>query len=325
MKHKLTTVLALAVCLLSACAAPPAPALIPSATLTLRSGALPPFQTRTLTITPTRPNPATPTPLPTPTPTLRSHVVKAGEDMSGIALRYRIKLSELKTANPSVIPNAMKIGTILTIPGTEIVPTARAGATFTPTPAAILLENPICYPDPSGGLTCFALARNLQTSAVENLTVAIRLVDGQGKTLFRQQVTTMLNLLGPGSLQTVMAYFPPPLPADFQAVSQLVSVLPAAEGEKRYLAVKVENQQINIQADGLSAEVSGEAHSIASQAAGQVWVAAVAYNSAGGVVGLRRWQASGPLPAGGSLPFAFNVYSAAAAIASVELQVESRP
>ena len=323
--RKLIAVLGLAACLLSACAAPLPPAFVPSATLTLRSGSLPPYQTRTSTITPTPPDSATFTPLPTATPTPRSHVVKAGEDMSGIALRYRIKLSELKTANPGVIPNAMKIGIVLIIPGTEIVPAAPAGASQTPTPAAILLENPHCYPDPQGGLTCFAVARNQQASAVENLTAAIRLVDGQGKTLSSQQVTTELNLLGPGTSQPVMAYFPPPLPADFQAVSQLVSVLPASEGGKRYLGVQVENQQVNILLDGLSAEVSGEAHSLASQAAGLVWVAAVAYDSSGSVVGLRRWESSGSLPAGGSLPFGFNVYSAGGAIVKVDLQVESRP
>ena len=80
----------LALGLLSACAAP---AQVPPATRTplpVYNGTLLPYQTHTPTNTATPANPATPTPLPTLTPTPRTHVVKAGEDMSGIALRYRV-------------------------------------------------------------------------------------------------------------------------------------------------------------------------------------------------------------------------------------------
>jgi hypothetical protein len=219
----------------------------------------------------------------------------------------------------------MKIGTVLLIPGTEEIPTANATATVTPTPAAILLENPRCTPDPQGGETCFALAHNQGASAVENVAAAIRLVDAQGKTVASQQVTTPLNLLPPGGAQPVMAYFPPPLPDGFQAVSGLVSALPVTNADQRYLAVSLENQQINVLPDGLTAEVGGDVTSQASKDAGLVWVAAIAYDSSGGVVGLRRWQASGPLPAGGRLPFSLNVYSVGGTIVKVDLLVEARP
>ena len=329
MKRKITTgwVLALAMVVVCGCGpvATPFPATV-TATSTLRSGTLQPYQTRTATPALILPEPATPTQEPTATPTPRTHVVKAGEDMSGIALRFRVKLSELKTANPSVIPNAMKIGAVLLIPGTETIPTAPAtAATFTATPSAIRLEKPGCSLDSQGGATCFAMVHNQQGSALENVTAAIRLVDAQGKTIASQQVSTPLNLLAPGSAQPVMAYFPPPLQAGFQAVSILVSALPASEGGKRYLAVRLENQQTNILNDGLAAEVAGEVTSQADQAAGQVWVAAVAYDSSGSVVGLRRWEAAAALPAGGRLPFALNVYSVGGTITKVDLLVEAQP
>jgi hypothetical protein len=87
----------------------------------------------------------------------------------------------------------------------------------------------------------------------------------------------------------------------------------------------MENQQTNILNDGLAAEVGGEVTSQAGQDASQVWMAAVAYDSSGSVVGLRRWEAAAPLPAGGRLPFALNVYSVGGTIMKVDLLVEARP
>ena len=315
----------LALGLLSACAAP---AQVPAAStpLPVYSGTLLPYQTRTPTNTPTPANPATPTPLPTLTPTPRTHVVKAGEDMSGIALRYRVPLVDLKAANPSVTPNAMRIGTVLIIPGTAI-PNPGA-ATPTPLPADVLLEKVRCDLDAQGSAICFVVAHNQGQAAVENVTAAIRLIDPQadaGAQPIQQVVTTPLNLLLPGESMPLMATFPAPLPAGSQAIAELVSSLPASAGEKRYLAIKLDNQQVDILPDGLTAEVSGEAVSQADKDASLVWVAAIAYDSAGNVVGMRRWENSAILPAGSSLPFSLRVYSTGAKIDRVDLLGEARP
>src|SRR5512146_1495754 len=127
---RLLTGLAIAVCAGCQSAAPAATQ--PAApTLTLR-GSFTPYQTITPTRTATPPPPPPPppapppprppppptwTPLPTVTPTPRTYTVKSGDDMSGIALRYRVPLADLKTANPSINPRLMKIGTVLIIPG----------------------------------------------------------------------------------------------------------------------------------------------------------------------------------------------------------------
>src|SRR5690606_27204006 len=64
---------------------------------------------------------ATPTltPSPTPTGTPVYYQVDADDDMFGISLRYGISLDALMTANPSVIPYAMGVGTLLLIPITQ--------------------------------------------------------------------------------------------------------------------------------------------------------------------------------------------------------------
>jgi len=104
-----------------------------------------------------------------------------------------------------------------------------------------------------------------------------------------------------------------------------VSVLPVTNPEARYLAVSLENQQINILPGGLTAEIGGDVTSQADKDAGQVWVAAVAYDDNGSVVGVRRWEAANALPAKGRLSFSFNVYSVGRGIAKVDLLVEARP
>jgi LysM repeat protein len=305
-------------------------------TPTLRSSTLVPYQTRTPTIDFTArvllaPS-ATPSPSATltltPSPTLRSHVVKAGEDMSGIALRYRVKLEELKTANPSVNPRLLKIGSSLVIPGTAPAPgSAPTLAKGSPTPSAVpvLLSPPRCLPNAEGGATCFVLVSNRQQTAFEGVNVAIRLRDASQKEIGHQVAVSPLDLLKPEATLPLVAYFPPPLADSFQASAELVSVLPASEGEKRYLPVSVENQQIQIGPDGLAVDIRGDVLAGGEKDARQVWVAAVAFNAAGEVIGVRRWESAGPLPAGGRMPFALRLYSAGGQIDHVELLAEAKP
>ncbi len=315
----------MALALLSACASP---AQVPptSTPYPVYTGTLVPYYTRTPTSTPVLITPNTPTPLPTLTPTPRTHVVKAGEDMSGIALRYRVKLADLKAANPSVTPNVMRIGTVLIIPGTAIPnPTI---VTPTQPPPDILLGAVRCDLDAQGGATCFVVAHNQSQTAAENVSVAISLLDpqaGPDDKPLSQVATTPLNLLPPGIDMPVMAYFQAPLPASFEAVAELAGSLPASEGEKRYLALELQNKQVDILPYGLTAEVSGKAVSQADQDATQVWVLAIAYDSMGNVVGLRRWENSTKLAARSSLPFNLMVYSTSAEIAQVVLLGEARP
>jgi hypothetical protein len=62
-----------------------------------------------------------------------------------------------------------------------------------------------------------------------------------------------------------------------------------------------------------------------SKAASQVWVAAVAYDSAGRVAGVKRWESNAALEAGNSLPFVFMISSIGGIIDRVEFAVEARP
>jgi len=297
----------------------------PTSTPTLRSGTLVPYRSVTPSVTFLAPDLSTPTPLPTATLTPRTHVVKAGEDMGGIALRYRVSLADLKTANPTVKPNLMKIGTVLIIPGNAPDYSPTGAPTASPTPTAILLERAGCWEDTQGGAACFVVARNLQASPLENVTVALILLDAQSKEVQRQVATTPLDLLQQGAPQPVLAFFKAPLPTNFQVAVELVSALPATTSGNRYLAATLSGTQVKIQPDGLAAEASGTVVSQADKAASQVWVAAIGYDADGNAVGMRRWQAPSPLAIGASQAFSLDVYSVGAPIVKVDLYVEAKP
>jgi len=56
--------------------------------------------------------------------TFVEHRVASGETLSHIALRYGVRVSDIQAANPRVRPQALRIGTLLTVP---VAPSARTG------------------------------------------------------------------------------------------------------------------------------------------------------------------------------------------------------
>ena len=56
-----------------------------------------------------------------------------------------------------------------------------------------------------------------------------------------------------------------------------------------------------------------------------VWVAAVAYDRDGRVVGWRRWESGAAMRAGIANQFQMHIYSLAGAISRLELSVQARP
>ena len=76
----------------------------------------------------------------------------------------------------------------------------------------------------------------------------------------------------------------------------------------------------------MSAQASGKVVLNTNKAkASKVWIAAIAYDLAGDVVGLRRWESNTSLSSGAGLNFAFDVYSISEPISRVEMLAEARP
>jgi len=306
--------------LLTACTpAPVIPIPIPT-----HAGELTPYRTRTPAATQTPGRPATSTSLPSPTTTPRTHIIQRGETMLGIALLYRVSLEALIAANPKVNPNLMVVGTTLVIPassGTQVTPDILP----TPTPVTVRLEAVNCVADAGGGAWCFVLARNRQKKSVENVSGLIRIADINGEKMQTQTAFALLNLIPAGAALPLAAYFPAPVPFPLQASAELLTALPSSGNDQRYLPVKLEDFRVDIAGNGRSAVVKGTlALDVEEGQASLVWVAVVAYDAAGQVVGLRRWENQAPLKKGGKMDFSQEVYSSGDPIARAEALVEAR-
>ena len=316
--------LAVILALPAACApAPPASTPAPQATLT-RTGAFTPYASPAASDTP-QPAPASSgTPLPSPTPTPRVHVVARGEDLFGISLRYQVSLDDIRRLNPDINPNLLTVGQELLIPASTLTP---PDFTPQPTPMVLPVVQPRCLPTGEGGAWCFALVRNDQDFAVESVTLTFRLAAVEDGAILSQPGFAALDLVRPGEEVPVMAYFSPPVPVPFTSGAELDQALPAAQIAERYAAVQVNGEVVNLSPDGLSAQVRGTVQLASDSAhAGQVRVAAVAYEVDGQIAGVRVWEPDDQVLApGAELPFEFAVFSAAGPIVRVDFYAEGQP
>lgn len=286
---------------------------------------LPVYATRTESAPFVQEGPPTPTPLPSPTPTPRTHTVAKGEDLGGIAFLYGTTVPALLAANPEVDPYLMSVGTLLIIPNADEDEALAASPAATPVPVDVL--PPDCWPTQDGGMWCFALVRNPLDTAVESVSVLISMAASEENEAVSWKTAPLLNVIPAGAALPAGTYFSPPVP-DRPGVSvQLVAALPAAELDERYLPVQLDVESIEITDDGSAARVQGSLRLEQDEASDVVvWVALTAKNSAGQVIGWRRWEGRLTLGGGETAAFVAEVYAVGGKkIASVETLAEARP
>ena len=316
MKHYYRSILLFAFLLAGCSPAEQPPGAQPSRT----AAALTPYLTATPTSAVPSPELTTPTPPPTPTSAPRTHVIKKGEDLGGIAFQYGVTLAALMEANPEIDPYLLSVGTVLIIPeSTKKMDTQNPPS---PTPLAVTLGPVHCSPTRDGGAWCFLLVNNPQQTAVENVSVQIQIYGGE--TQISQTAVTLLNLIVAGGELPIAAFFAAPLPQPFQVTASLLTALPRTVDDQRYLKVEVRELQSVVQPDGLSATVGGQVLPLGGEIeASQVWVALAALDKNGQITGVRRWEGSGSLQP--SLAFEEWIYSAGNPIEQVLAWVEARP
>ena len=289
----------------------------------LPPGALLPYSTRTPSTTPEGPEGVVvsfETPFPSPTPFV--YEVQSGDTMSGIAFKFGVSLDELITVNPDVSPNSMSIGTKLNIPSNPADPTGAS--TSTPVPATI--KQIECYPTADEGMWCFVLAYNDTPYVIENLSAQVTLQDADEGTLTSAPALSPLNILPPSAALPLMVFFPPEVPANVRPQVQLLSGIHLQADDPRYLPATLHNTLAEMDSSGRNAQVSGTVRLPNDAAPARlVWVAAVAYDDAGRVVGVRRWESGAGIPPGSSTQFSFEISSLAGKIERVEFVVEVRP
>lgn len=259
-------------------------------------------------------------PLPSLTPF--TYTIKKGDTISSIALKFGVSIDDLQAMNPEVSPNAMSIGQVIKIPSDSDNPSGE----LTPTPASFTVQQIKCYPTADQGMWCFVLAHNDFADFMENLSAQVTLVDANQIRLTSQTALLPLNILPPNTSLPLTVFFPPKVSLDAKPQVQVLTATRLLPNDERYLAATVNNTVVQVNADGRSARVGGVVLlPSGAKTARQVWVAGTAYDEAGNVVGIRKWESKAGLAAGGNIPFEFLVSSLGGKIARVEFAVEARP
>jgi LysM repeat protein len=254
------------------------------------------------------------TPSPTATPFL--YAVKGDDTMLSIAYQFGISLEELQGANPKVDPHFMGVGLKLIIP----IRGETVEVLSTPTPMPVQAGQPKCYPAGDGGAWCIVTLTNELQTSLENLSVWIGIYNTGGEIITSQVAFAPLNILRPGSKMPMMAYFAPPLPDEFKALSEVLSGLAVAVNDKRYLDLKFDVGKVEINQTGEQAVINGDVSVPgAIPTLSQIWALAVAYDANGDIVGARKWKSEG------ETHFDITVYSLVGKIDHVDVLIEARP
>jgi hypothetical protein len=213
-------------------------------------------------------------------------------------------------------------GQVLVIPGQQgFTPTLEPP---TPTPLPVENSTPTCLADAVGGAWCFLLVHNPLDSNLENLRAVLELTDSTGQVVATVTANGLLNLL-PGGASLPLAAYVPQVSPPLQARVLELHALPVPANDTRYLPVRLEDADIQIASDGLSASVQGQILLEGETPAGLVWAALTAYDATGNVIGVRRWESSASIPPGVAGLLDGRVYSMGGKIVRVEVLLEARP
>src|SRR5258708_2151449 len=173
---------------------------------------------------------------------------------------------------------------------------------------------------------CFILNLHDSEFFAEDFSAQVTLIDSGGKTLASQRAYPPLNILPPNTALPLSVFFAPGIPSNATPQVRILTGIQLLPGDARYLPATIQNTLVQVDGSGLSAQAAGRVLLASSSSAAKVvWVAAVAYDLQGEVVGVRRWESSSGLPAGGSLPFSFMIASIGGKIERVDFAVEARP
>lgn len=294
--------------------------------------ALTPYATSTVTpiATATQPNAPTETLVPTMTSIPRTHIVQGNDTLFEIAAKNGLTLDEIKAANPDVNPYLLGPGTVIIIPapnGQASVPTQNVPIA---TPYPMTFSDPQCTPSLTGGFYCIAELINPQPLMVDSLSAQFSLTDPATGEVVTQPALVPLNRVASGGKLPLFAYFPPPVAVSPQVRLQLLTAASVNQtgtpSPLQSAVVTVDQSEIKISANGLSVVVTTQAKFDGAEGVtGRLWIAAVAYDASGNIVGIRRFVSPNAVNPGEWAPFTLNIYSIGDKIEKVELFGEINP
>ncbi len=295
--------------------ATPVPQPTPTVGLTLAANA--PQATAT-------PAPYTPAPTltPTVTPTPIVHTVRTGESLLSIATQYSLSASELQDANGILDPRTLQIGQQLIIPRPQ---TVEGGAEPTPTLTPLPLEIQHTYLEDTtiGNLWVLGEVYNGGEGALEQVQVAVVLLNDQDEELARNDTFVALDLVEPDQHAPFAILFEAPVP-QFDRYQIFVIHAVSAYVGSYYRDLQV-NQLAQDNQRYASYTVEGTIRNTGPEEAVGVQVVLTAYDSLDRVVAMRKVDPEyNVVPQGGETNFTAILTPFGGPIARVEAVAQGR-
>jgi LysM repeat protein len=295
----------------------PTPTPPPTPTISITLAANAPVATAT-------PAPYTPAPTPTPTvtPTPIVHTVRTGESLLTIATQYEITVSELQEANGILDPRTLQIGQQLIIPRPE-ESAAAAAATPTPTPLPLTVQNIYLNNTTIGNLWVLGEVYNQSDVALEQVQIAVALLNGQNEEIGRGEAFVALDLIDPGQQAPFALLFEAPVPqfASYQVF--ILHAVPAYIGSY-YRDLQVDRLESSHERYA-SYTVNGAILNTGPEEAVGVQVVLTGYDSLDRVVAMRKIDPEyNVVPRGGETDFSAILTPLGGPIARIEAVAQGR-
>ena len=234
------------------------------------------------------PAPYTPEPTATPTvtPTPIFYTIKPGDSLLGVAQEYGVTVAAIQDANGILDPRTLQIGQQLVIPLPEDEEESLVNATPTPTPLPVTIQNVHFSETTIGGLWVLGEVQNSSGQPLEQVRVAVALLDKSDVEIARASGMVALDLLGVNEVAPFALLFGN-APGDFDRYLPFpLSALPAhVGGYYRDLVVE------NVESEGeryAAYTVTGTVRNVGPEDAVSVQVILTAYDPLDRVVAMRK-------------------------------------
>ncbi|RLT43223.1 MAG: LysM peptidoglycan-binding domain-containing protein [Chloroflexi bacterium] len=234
------------------------------------------------------PAPYTPAPTATPTvtPTPIFYAIKPGDSLLGVAQSFDVSVAAIQEANGILDPRTLQIGQQLVIPLPEDEQEELANATPTPTPLPITVQNVHFSETTIGGLWVLGEVQNSSGQPLEQVRVAVALLDKEEVEIGRASGLVALDLLEVNDKAPFALLFGT-VPSQFaRYLTFPVSALPAYVGSY-YRDLVVEN----VESEGeryAAYTVTGTVRNVGPEDAVSVQVILTAYDALDRVVAMRK-------------------------------------
>jgi LysM repeat protein len=271
------------------------------------------------------PAPYTPAPTPTATvtPTPVIYQIQPGDSLLAIAQSYGLSVASLQDANGILDPRTLQVGQQLIIPSPEEEEDEIANATPTPTPLPVTVQNVYFNQTNIGGLWVLGEVLNDSGSALEQVRVAVVLLDEEDVEIGRATSLVSLDLVDVGQKAPFAILFGevPERFARYQAFP--ISAVPAYVGSYyRDLIVEA------IETDGeryAAYTVEGIVRNTGPEEAVSVQVVLTAYDPLDRVIAMRQIVPDhNVVPRGGETTFSAVLAPIGGPLARVEAVAQGR-